>query len=60
MLSKIAKWWTPDDVVFVEAIPPRATGKMQKNRLRETFKDYKLPSNAAAAWRVVLPIAQPL
>jgi fatty-acyl-CoA synthase len=33
--DKIAKWWTPDDVVFVEAIPLGATGKMLKNRLRE-------------------------
>ena len=42
--GKIAKWWTPDDVVFVEAIPLGATGKMLKNRLREQFKDYKLPT----------------
>ena len=42
--GKIAKWWTPDDVVFVEAIPLGATGKMQKNKLREQFADYKLPS----------------
>jgi 3-(methylthio)propionyl---CoA ligase len=38
--GKIAKWWTPDDVVFVDAIPLGATGKMQKNKLREQFKDY--------------------
>jgi acyl-CoA synthetase (AMP-forming)/AMP-acid ligase II len=42
--GKIAKWWTPDDVVFVDAIPLGATGKMQKNKLREQFKDYRLPS----------------
>jgi len=42
--GKIAKWWTPDDVVFVDAIPLGATGKMQKNKLRDTFKDYKLPT----------------
>ena len=42
--GKIAKWWTPDDVVFVDAIPLGATGKMLKNRLREQFKDHKLPS----------------
>ncbi|MDE2082366.1 MAG: long-chain-fatty-acid--CoA ligase [Burkholderiales bacterium] len=42
--GKIAKWWTPDDVVFVDAIPLGATGKMQKNRLREQLKDYKLPT----------------
>jgi len=42
--GKIAKWWTPDDVVFVDAIPLGATGKMQKNKLREQFADHKLPS----------------
>ncbi|MFN7726331.1 MAG: 3-(methylthio)propionyl-CoA ligase [Rubrivivax sp.] len=42
--GKIAKWWTPDDVVFVDAIPLGATGKMQKNKLREQLKDHKLPT----------------
>ncbi|HEY6134610.1 MAG TPA: 3-(methylthio)propionyl-CoA ligase [Rubrivivax sp.] len=42
--GKIAKWWTPDDVVFVDAIPLGATGKVQKNRLRERFEQYKLPT----------------
>ena len=42
--GKIAKWWTPDDVVFVDAIPLGATGKMQKNKLRELLKDHKLPT----------------
>ena len=42
--GKIAKWWTPDDVVFVDKIPLTATGKMQKLKLRELFKDYKLPT----------------
>ena len=42
--GKIAKWWTPDDVVFVDAIPLGATGKMQKIKLRERFKDHVLPS----------------
>jgi acyl-CoA synthetase (AMP-forming)/AMP-acid ligase II len=41
--GKIAKWQVPDDVVFVEAIPLGATGKMLKTRLREQLKDYKLP-----------------
>jgi len=41
--GKIAKWWTPDDVVFVESIPLGATGKMQKNKLREQFRDHRLP-----------------
>jgi fatty-acyl-CoA synthase len=42
--GKIAKWWTPDDVVFVDAIPLGATGKMQKNKLRELFKEHVLPT----------------
>ena len=36
--GKIAKWWMPDDVVFVDAIPLGATGKMLKTKLREQFK----------------------
>jgi fatty-acyl-CoA synthase len=46
--GKIAKWWTPDDVVFVEKIPLGATGKINKLALREMFKDYKLPTATAA------------
>ncbi|MBK6004944.1 fatty-acid--CoA ligase [Ramlibacter ginsenosidimutans] len=42
--GKIARWWTPDDVVFVDAIPLGATGKMQKNKLREQFREHRLPS----------------
>jgi len=41
--GKVAKWQMPDDVVFLEAIPIGATGKMLKARLREQLKDYKLP-----------------
>ncbi len=42
--GKIAKWWMPDDVAFVEALPHGATGKIQKVDLRAQFKDYKLPT----------------
>ncbi|NMM39159.1 MAG: fatty-acid--CoA ligase [Glaciimonas sp.] len=41
--GKIAKWWTPDDIAFVEALPIGATGKILKNKMREQFKDHKLP-----------------
>jgi 3-(methylthio)propionyl---CoA ligase len=41
--GKVAKWQVPDDVVFVDAIPLGATGKMQKNKLREQFKGHVLP-----------------
>jgi fatty-acyl-CoA synthase len=46
--GKIAKWWMPDDVQFVEKIPLGATGKINKLALRETFKDYRLPNAQAA------------
>ncbi len=41
---KIAKWWMPDDVQVVKEIPHTATGKINKLKLRETFKGYKLPT----------------
>jgi fatty-acyl-CoA synthase len=41
---KVAKWWLPDDVVFVDELPHTATGKIQKTTLRETFRDYRLPT----------------
>jgi fatty-acyl-CoA synthase len=41
--GKTAKWQIPDDVIFVDAIPLGATGKMLKTRLREALKDYRLP-----------------
>jgi fatty-acyl-CoA synthase len=44
MEGKIAKWWMPDDVVFVDEIPHTATGKIQKTALRERFGDYRLPT----------------
>jgi fatty-acyl-CoA synthase len=40
--GKVAKWWTPDDVVFVDAIPLGATGKMLKMRLREQYGQHLL------------------
>ena len=44
MQGKVAKWWMPDDVVFVGEIPHTATGKIQKMTLREQFRDYQLPT----------------
>jgi fatty-acyl-CoA synthase len=38
--GKIAKFWMPDDVVFVDALPIGGTGKIQKNKLREQFRDH--------------------
>lgn len=42
--GKIAKWWMPDDVAFVDEIPHTATGKILKTKLRDQFKDYRLPT----------------
>ena len=44
--GKIAKWWLPDDVVFVDEIPHTATGKIQKTTLRDMFAHYQFPSIA--------------
>jgi fatty-acyl-CoA synthase len=46
--GKIAKWWMPDDVVFVEAIPLGATGKIDKKLIRKQFEGYRFPSAQAA------------
>jgi 3-(methylthio)propionyl---CoA ligase len=43
--GRIAKWWTPDDVVFVDAIPLGATGKVQKNLLRAQFQEHLIAAN---------------
>jgi fatty-acyl-CoA synthase len=42
--GKVARWWLPDDVVFVDEIPLTAAGKLSKARLREQFRDYVLPT----------------
>ncbi|MBC3915890.1 fatty-acid--CoA ligase [Undibacterium sp. CY18W] len=42
--GKVAKWWLPDDVVFIDSLPLGATGKILKNKLREQFKEHKLPT----------------
>ena len=46
MDGKIAKWWMPDDVAFIDEIPHTATGKIQKMALREQFKNHRLPTAA--------------
>jgi fatty-acyl-CoA synthase len=48
MKGKVADWWLPDDVVFVDEIPHTATGKIQKTTLREQMKGYVLPTAVAA------------
>jgi len=45
--GKIAKWWMPDDVVFVDEIPLGATGKIDKKLIRQRFEGYLLPTATA-------------
>src|SRR5216683_2910198 len=47
MEGKIAKWWMPDDIAFVDGIPHTATGKILKTALRDQFKAYSFPNAAA-------------
>lgn len=47
MDGRIAKWWMPEDVAFVDDIPHTATGKIHKMTLRDRFKDYRFPSAAS-------------
>jgi fatty-acyl-CoA synthase len=42
--GKVAKWWIPDDVVFVDQLPHTATGKLLKTKLREDYREHKLPT----------------
>jgi fatty-acyl-CoA synthase len=47
--GKIARWWMPDDVVFVDDIPLGATGKIDKKLIRERMRDYVLPTARESA-----------
>ncbi|MDX2043476.1 MAG: long-chain fatty acid--CoA ligase [Acidobacteriota bacterium] len=42
LLKGFAKWWMPDDIVFIEAVPKTSVGKFDKKVLREQFKDFQL------------------
>jgi fatty-acyl-CoA synthase len=42
--ARIAKWWLPDEVLFVDALPHTATGKLLKTKLREQYRDHQLPT----------------
>ena len=41
--GRVAKWWLPDDVVFIDEVPKTSVGKFSKKDLRERFKDHALP-----------------
>jgi fatty-acyl-CoA synthase len=59
LVGKIAKWWMPDDVAFVDDIPLGATGKIDKKLLRERMKDYVLPATPILAATTVAERAAP-
>lgn len=40
LASKVAKWWLPDDIIFIDELPHTATGKLQKRTLRDQYIDY--------------------
>jgi len=42
LADKIARWWMPDDIIFVEKLPHTATGKLQKRTLRDEYCNYLL------------------
>ena len=42
--SNVARWWLPDEILFVDSLPHTATGKLLKTALREQYRDYRLGS----------------
>ncbi len=50
LAGKIAKWWMPDDIVFIDSVPKTSVGKFNKRALRDKFRDYVLPPAAAASF----------
>ncbi|HEX6755423.1 MAG TPA: long-chain fatty acid--CoA ligase, partial [Mycobacteriales bacterium] len=44
LAPKVAKWWLPDDVVFIDEVPKTSVGKFSKKDLRDRFADYRLPT----------------
>ncbi|MEA1013302.1 long-chain fatty acid--CoA ligase [Sphingosinicella sp. LY1275] len=46
LADHVAKWWLPDEILFVDSLPHTATGKLLKTALREQYKDYKLATAA--------------
>ena len=43
LAERVAKWWLPDEIAFLDALPHTATGKVSKLQLREIFAGHKLP-----------------
>lgn len=47
-VGKVAKWWIPEDVVFVDRLPLTATGKISKLQLRKEFADYQFNTDRSS------------
>ena len=45
--GRVAKWWMPDDVVFIAEVPKTSVGKFSKKDLRKQFEDYVIPGTEA-------------
>ena len=39
----VAKWWLPDEILFVDSLPHTATGKLLKTELRKQYREHRLP-----------------
>ncbi|MGZ8313034.1 MAG: long-chain fatty acid--CoA ligase [Allosphingosinicella sp.] len=58
LASHVAKWWLPDEIMFVDSLPHTATGKLLKTALREKYKDHELASvRAESEARPKAPLA---
>jgi fatty-acyl-CoA synthase len=44
--GRVARWWLPDEILFVDSLPHTATGKLLKTALREQYKGYKFKTAA--------------
>jgi fatty-acyl-CoA synthase len=44
LAERLAKWWLPDEILFVDELPHTATGKILKTKLRDTYRDHQLPT----------------
>ena len=47
LASKVAKWWLPDEIIFLKELPHGATGKLQKFELREEYTNYYMENKNA-------------
>jgi fatty-acyl-CoA synthase len=47
--KQFAKWWLPDDIIFIESVPKTSVGKFDKKVLRQKYADYELPTEGASS-----------